>query len=919
MNQVTNQQIVAVMNPEVISNDRQLHGEKVSTVPKYEDWRYEPTTLGAQVQVAANNFMISKANVVGEIYQHRIDIAVIFKPRGDEPRSANKPIEDKRDVRIRVAVMNAFRNAHPEWNDVGITFDGQNDIFSTRCLVSKTHPSYVAERESIEEEVSLAGRQFFVSLKDLSIRLDLQQKDFNNLPLDILRALGSVVFHFARKQVSDTNVTWVVDNSNAFRSDSNDLPSPIPQFMLGYIFKKGYKASLKSCVGGLALMVDMAVTCFLKGGELVKLMALVLGYRDVQEMQRAKGNGLNSEDIRVLHTHFKSAQVSWQRNNQPIFKKIFDFGPSAETPYTFGQEDGRPGFTSVAQYFREKYPDQPLKFPWLPCVDVGRKNKTVLIPCELLTVLAGQVRHGRVNKDPNMLAALIKESAVKPDERFRHVAGSGDGKDFISCVKNDETAKLFGISSVSPEPLSVRATILPQAKLMYGNGEFDPKLTGAWNMANKTFARAAPAATFLIMVCDRLLDARAVGALEAEFENAASRLGMKFRPLRAFDDRRDVSRDNANTEEIVNQAKNAGADILIVILSDRNHKDDYSYTKLVADKLGLPTQCLKSKNVFQKKPNQYETSVLLKINTKLGGVNHTLINRIDPGRKMTGDKYNPNNSSEVFQDPPASLSWVFNKPTMFMGIDVSHPEGHGDAPSISAVVGSMDRYGMQYACKIYIQDRDRSEIVDKVHQATLDLMNTFKARNNGVLPEQIIVYRDGVSEGQFQEMLESELPNIISGASEAHDFQENRVKICAIVCQKSHNNRFVYKNGSEYINLCPGTCVDSREGQVVSCAHNEFFLTSHSAIQGTSKATKYVVAYDTIGLKMNEIELLTYWSTYLYCRCNKSIGIATPAKYAHWAAKRGNFLQQNGAANSDFEQITNAFNTGDKRSTFFFI
>jgi Piwi domain len=36
----------------------------------------------------------------------------------------------------------------------------------------------------------------------------------------------------------------------------------------------------------------------------------------------------------------------------------------------------------------------------------------------------------------------------------------------------------------------------------------------------------------------------------------------------------------------------------------------------------------------------------------------------------------------------------------------------------------------------------------------------FKSRNNGKLPSQIIIYRDGVSDSQFQSIVTSELPSI---------------------------------------------------------------------------------------------------------------------------------------------------------------
>jgi eukaryotic translation initiation factor 2C len=38
------------------------------------------------------------------------------------------------------------------------------------------------------------------------------------------------------------------------------------------------------------------------------------------------------------------------------------------------------------------------------------------------------------------------------------------------------------------------------------------------------------------------------------------------------------------------------------------------------------------------------------------------------------------------------------------------------------------------------------------------LFIAFRQRNNGHLPEHVIVYRDGVGDGQFNEVLDSELP-----------------------------------------------------------------------------------------------------------------------------------------------------------------
>ena len=56
--------------------------------------------------------------------------------------------------------------------------------------------------------------------------------------------------------------------------------------------------------------------------------------------------------------------------------------------------------------------------------------------------------------------------------------------------------------------------------------------------------------------------------------------------------------------------------------------------------------------------------------------------------------------------------------------------------------------------------------------------------------------------------------------------------------------------------------------------------------------------------QLSELELLTYWLTYLYCRCTKSVSYATPAYYAHWAARRGKVLLNAGASSATLANLS---------------
>ena len=81
--------------------------------------------------------------------------------------------------------------------------------------------------------------------------------------------------------------------------------------------------------------------------------------------------------------------------------------------------------------------------------------------------------------------------------------------------------------------------------------------------------------------------------------------------------------------------------------------DFYGGVKLAADSLSITTQCLKWKNI-EKMPSGFCYNIMLKVNSKLGGLNHTLISRASTTTGFAG----------VFQDPPASLGWVFDVPCM---------------------------------------------------------------------------------------------------------------------------------------------------------------------------------------------------------------------------------------------------------------
>lgn len=92
-----------------------------------------------------------------------------------------------------------------------------------------------------------------------------------------------------------------------------------------------------------------------------------------------------------------------------------------------------------------------------------------------------------------------------------------------------------------------------------------------------------------------------------------------------------------------------------------------------------------------------------------------------------------------------------NKPVLIVGADVTHPDPGDDfSPSIAAVCANIDNHPSHYVAVEQVQIR-RKEIIVELREAMKKLLLAYY-ENTKMKPEQIIFYRDGVSEGQFAEV-----------------------------------------------------------------------------------------------------------------------------------------------------------------------
>ena len=87
-----------------------------------------------------------------------------------------------------------------------------------------------------------------------------------------------------------------------------------------------------------------------------------------------------------------------------------------------------------------------------------------------------------------------------------------------------------------------------------------------------------------------------------------------------------------------------------------------------------------------------------------------------------------------------------------------------------------------------VQEKDHNEII-KLDSMIKELLGKFYKRN-GFYPLKIVVYRDGINDGQFRQVMSSEIISMKKAFRELNEPRsECNPKITYIICQKGHNTR----------------------------------------------------------------------------------------------------------------------------------
>uniref|UniRef100_UPI00358E54D2 piwi-like protein 2 n=1 Tax=Myxine glutinosa TaxID=7769 RepID=UPI00358E54D2 len=219
--------------------------------------------------------------------------------------------------------------------------------------------------------------------------------------------------------------------------------------------------------------------------------------------------------------------------------------------------------------------------------------------------------------------------------------------------------------------------------------------------------------------------------------------------------------------------------------------------------------------------------------------------------------------------------WSVNIPLkslMIVGMDVFHDTTKRMC-SVAGVVASLNSSGTQWFSRI-IKHATPTELIDGLKFCFIDAIKSYHGINNE-LPAKIVVYRDGVSEGQLQVVENYEVQQIYHSFA---SFGEHYMpQVVVIVVQKRINTTICLNRGIPE-NPPSGTVLDHG---VTNPNWYDFFLVSQHVRQGTVSPTHYVVLHNTTKLSPDHLQRLTYKMTHMYYNWPGTIRVPAPCKYAH--------------------------------------
>ncbi|KAK8136230.1 hypothetical protein PG984_004170 [Apiospora sp. TS-2023a] len=552
----------------------------------------------------------------------------------------------------------------------------------------------------------------------------------------------------------------------------------------------------------------------------------------------------------------------------------------------YNQNQNSP-WISVYDYFHKQF--GKVLDVRLPLVDIGTPQKPIFVPAELCRIKPGQLI--ALNLDSGSSDAMIKFACKSPAENRNFIESFGRQ---VLGLGNNQTLLNFGLK-VADNLKQVEGRLLSPPIVKYqASKAFADKTGGGWLRPNTGGKVVKKSDNPIVWMCAHIHPTpdnsetqqavdKAVKSLGNHLEN---KMGLNISPTYT------TIRVPGKTEQ--EQCRN-----LMRAFQERKKKNTLPKYLLVV----LPNDG----------PVLYRTIKLMgdveygfhTLNLKAGGVNHHLTGNnvpslIEKGKTMfVGyDVTHPTNfdfdgkKASKSQDPKDEETSVDTK----MNSLKLAPHGVHDKrlpPSQVALVASVDKDLGQWPAVTWTNTGNKEMLDEELHGHFQGRLELYYKKNEATLPESVVVYRDGVSEGQYEQVTEIELPRIKKACEDVcKKYKKRPIAITLVVAVKRHQTRFYpgEKSSTDKTgNNKAGTVVDNT---ITVMSHWDFYLQSHHALKGTARPAHYTVLHDEIfraqykDKAADQLEQVTHCISYAFGRATKAVNLCTPAYYADMACTR---------------------------------
>ncbi|KAK7869731.1 hypothetical protein R5R35_011798 [Gryllus longicercus] len=494
---------------------------------------------------------------------------------------------------------------------------------------------------------------------------------------------------------------------------------------------------------------------------------------------------------------------------------------------------------SYKQYYREKYQinitqgDQPMLISRTKPRErrAGMSEMVYLVP--ELCRLTGLTDDMRANF--NLMRALAEHTRVGPKMRVQKLLNFGRRLRSEESIMEDLQEWNMRLSE---NLVQFEGRVLPRERIIQGHSKYDPSQETDWtrDLRGQPMLTNPRLENWAVICPSR--SKRDGQTFVASLIKAAS--GMHFTIPNPF--MHEIQDDRAasyvDALERVISSKNPQ---LVMCIVPNNRSDRYSsIKKKCCVERAVPTQVILQKNLTSKGVMSIATKVAIQMNCKIGGAPWTL------------------------EIPLSGL--------MVVGFDVCH-DTTSKGKSFGAVVASLDKTLSRYFSAVSPHTTGE-ELSNDLSINLCKALRKFMDYNDGHLPQRIVVYRDGVGEGQIPYVFQHEVTLMKEKLGQMYQKSGQELHMAFIIVTKRINTRIFLQDN----NPPPGTVVDDC---ITMPERYDFFLVSQSVRQGTVSPTSYNVISDNLGLDPDKLQRLTYKLTHLYYNWSGTVRVPAPCQYAH--------------------------------------